>query len=285
MMRQRLTYIILSILLAAFSANAQTKRALVIGLGEQIDASWGKINGDKDVPLVCNMLKEAGFTNIQTLINAQATKTAIVNALQQLAHKSLKGDIIYIHFSGHGQQMTDIDGDESDERDEAWIPYDAYREYCAQDRGEKHLSDDELYTHLEAISEKIGANGKILVVVDACHSGDSLRGDDDEVVRGVFDIFNIPATAAKHSQLPSQEPWILISACKSYQVNSEMKTPTVGKLTYGMIKVLGEKEINDNAQFKEALENFMNQNRGSYPQQPTITGGHINKYSITEILR
>lgn len=34
------------------SVCAQTKRALVIGIGVQQDPSWGKINGDKDVPLV-----------------------------------------------------------------------------------------------------------------------------------------------------------------------------------------------------------------------------------------
>lgn len=29
----------------------------------------------------------------------------------------------------------------------------------------------------------------MLVVIDACHSGDATRGSDDEVVRGVEDIF------------------------------------------------------------------------------------------------
>lgn len=36
--------------------QAQTRRALVIGLGEQEDKSWAKINGDKDVPYVKEML-------------------------------------------------------------------------------------------------------------------------------------------------------------------------------------------------------------------------------------
>lgn len=56
--------------------SAQTKRALVIGLGTQLDVSWGKINGDKDVPLVLSLLLDSGYKQdyIVTLVNSQATK-------------------------------------------------------------------------------------------------------------------------------------------------------------------------------------------------------------------
>ena len=50
---------ILSLMLS-LSATAQTKRALVIGLGQQEDKEWNKINGDKDVPYVLGYLKKAG---------------------------------------------------------------------------------------------------------------------------------------------------------------------------------------------------------------------------------
>ena len=41
--------------------RAQTRRALVIGIGQQEDKDWGKINGDKDVPFVEEMLGNADF--------------------------------------------------------------------------------------------------------------------------------------------------------------------------------------------------------------------------------
>ena len=66
--------------------NAQTKRALVIGLGEQQDKAWNKINGDKDVPLVQGMLKNAGFKSVTTLVNRQATKTGIIGAFRKWRH-------------------------------------------------------------------------------------------------------------------------------------------------------------------------------------------------------
>lgn len=41
-----ITYLLL---LLSLSVTAQTKRALIIGLGEQQDKAWNKIKGDKDV--------------------------------------------------------------------------------------------------------------------------------------------------------------------------------------------------------------------------------------------
>lgn len=223
----------LSILLTCFlPSEAKTRRAVVIGLGEQLDKSWGKINGDKDVPLVVSMLKSNGFSDIATLTNSKATKTGIVNALNSLISRSQKGDIIYIQFSGHGQMMTDMNGDEKDGLDEAWIPYDAYLKYCAKDRGEKHLSDDEIARYLTRLRSKIGNEGVIAVVVDACHSGDSTRDlceNDSVVVRGVDVDFVIPGKRTR-SSVRSSESWLTLSACQDFQLNQEYNG--VGKLTH-----------------------------------------------------
>ena len=139
--------------------------------------------------------------------------------------------------------MTDVHNDEADGLDECWIPYDACRKASATYHGEKYLTDDELNVYLNAIRNKIGAKGKLLVVIDACHSGDGTRGEDDEIVRGVEDTLvvdnqnarslyetfeaiksffvgdngkeNVINTKAK----PLAERWITISACRSDQVN------------------------------------------------------------------
>lgn len=70
----RIRIITYLLLLLSLSVTAQTKRALVIGLGEQQDKAWNKINGDKDVPLVQGMLKNAGFKSVTQLFIKIAKK-------------------------------------------------------------------------------------------------------------------------------------------------------------------------------------------------------------------
>ena len=262
-------------------APAQTKRALVIGIGEQKDPTWQKINGDKDVPYVLELLNNAGYGQVITLINDEATKDGIVSAFQKLAQSCQKDDMVYVHFSGHGQQMSDVDGDETDDGlDECWIPYDAYRRPCDEDRGEKHLIDDEVNMLLTNVRDKIGSRGKMLVVVDACHSGDATRGDS-ETVRGVQDVFESENQVRLVN--PYEERWITLSACASDQVNAEMKKPAVGKLTYAIYVNVNKGKALNNDEFYSSLRVFMKLNSASRPQRPEMTG-ETEKYGIADFL-
>ena len=273
---RNLTIVILGILLhlSAVSASAVTHRALVFGLGRQEDPSWGKINGDKDIYYVVRMLQDMGYTDIRTLRNEQATKQGMVQAFLNLAARCNSGDIVYIHYSGHGQLMTDIDGDESykwnnshSQWDESWIPYDAYMVYGPKDKGEKHFCDDEIAKYLTVIRLRIGSRGKLTVVVDACHSGDATCGDADECVRG-----NIPRQTGMKPRKPLQERWQTISACKPYQLCSEMKGRQVGKLTYALYSMDKDIISKSNHELEQYLTSFMEQNSGRLPQTPMVRG-------------
>ena len=303
-------YYTLLLLSVSPSLQAQTRRALVIGIGQQEDKAWGKINGDKDVAYVAEMLKGAMYKeeNITRLVNRQATKVGIIGAFKRMVASCRQGDMVYIHYSGHGQQMTDVHNDERDGLDECWIPYDACRKVSATYHGEKHLTDDELNVYLNAIRNKIGAKGKLLVVIDACHSGDGTRGEDDEIVRGVEDTLKVDSLNARGlyetfeaiksffmgdngkekiinaKAKPLAERWITISACRSDQVNVEMKSPAVGKLTYALWKELKNSDKVNNDEFMRRIRKFVNRNTCSRPQQPEMTGEDSNKYNITDIL-
>lgn len=290
-------FLIFLLVLSASMLTAQTRRALVIGIGQQEDKAWKKINGDEDVAYAEEMLRNAQFEtiHIKKLTNRQATKAAIVDAFEKLAEQSNQGDVVYVHFSGHGQQMRDVHNDETDGLDECWIPYDAYQKPCEKDRGEKHLTDDEVNYYLNAIRDKVGDTGKILVVIDACHSGDGTRGSEDEVVRGVEDVFEAIKSYIWGSSKDKEkvvnpdakqnnERWITISACESDQVNIEMKSPAVGKLTYALYKKVKENANGDNDDFIRQLRMFVNQNTGSRPQRPVMTG-ETRRYRITDIIR
>ena len=276
------------LLLAVVLPISATKRALLIGIGVQQDDSWGKINGDRDIAYLTEILKKSGYAEIDSLKNEQATKKGIVNSLIYLAKQSQPGDVVFISFSGHGQQMTDINGDESDvdELDETWIPYDAKLKYSDDYRGENHLVDDELNGYLKSIYESIGEEGKMLVLVDACHAGGSTRGSSTsanttEIVRGVSDVFMLPMLPDDRIKSERSEtlqmPWLTLSACLSYQKNFEMASPKVGRLTYTLYSLF-EKGIS----FEE-IYHFMNVSRSQsrLKQYPQLEGDTL-KYNLKD---
>lgn len=216
------------ILFLSLVAQAQNKLALVVGIGTYPQESgWCTIHGDNDIPIVMEMLEQNGFEkdNILTLKNEKATKQAVMQALGGLIQKANEGDVVYIHFSGHGQQVTDLDGDEPDGYDEAWIPYDACQKYNPNSYvGQNHIIDDELFDILTALRAKVGDKGKIVVVSDACHSGTGSRGDEDiDVVRGVQDKFELPAERNIGGTNRETTAWLFVSACKAYQNNFEYR--------------------------------------------------------------
>lgn len=270
---------IIIIFLIATSTVAKTKRALVIGLGQQQDSCWTKINGDADVRYVKIMLTKNGYSHIKTLVNSEATKANIVSAFKQLTRQCKPGDMVYVHFSGHGQQVRDMDGDERDHLDESWIPYDAYAKYCKEDKGEKHLIDDEVNELLSGVKRKIGENGKMLVVVDACHSGGSSRGyDEDELVtRGAKDAYSVFVIPGKKHFSGNQhdEQWLTLSACQENQLCQEMKAPKVGILTFALYN--GHTDI-------ETIRSFVEENRKNRSQTPELTG-ETSKYNISDFFK
>lgn len=270
--------IIVICLFSCLSAWGVTRHGLVIGLGEYKDKTWSKIHGDRDVPIVKDMLKKCGYTDVITLINSTATKAGITDAFHNLLNKCHKGDMVYIHFSGHGQQITDVNGDEDDGWDEAWIPYDAMFAYSNSYKGEKHLIDDEIALWMTKIKNRIGPSGNLLVVVDACHSGDSSRENlrDKEVyIRGAEKDFIIPLKAKPTKTVKPKENWLTLTACRDYQVNCEVKTSSGG--FYGMLSYalcIGYSNISrkNNAQATSQLQVFVNKFRHSLPQDITLTG-------------
>lgn len=278
-----------SLLLFNCTLPAQEKRALVIGIGEYRDSSWGDICGDEDLYYVEEMLDQYGFTHRVVLENSQATKSAISNGFADLERQCAEGDVIYIHFSGHGQQMTDVDGDEDDGWDESWVPYDGYYQYCPEDRGQNHMSDDEINSWLHRIRRKIGDSGKIMVVVDACHSGGSSRSMAEvyakDAVRGASTRFIIPGIQKKYSSSLRKEEWIILTACKSFQNNYEVREPRVGKLTYCLYLLRSRLTRFSNEELLEAISRNMSELPemiSPLPQSPTLADGGVD-YAIRDI--
>jgi Caspase domain. len=244
-------------LTAAISAFGQTNRALIVAIDKYPQGSgWAEIHATNDISLVKPMLLAGGFKDkdIAVLVGERATKSQILQALMRLTESVRSGDHIYIHFSCHGQQMADDDGDEPDGLDEAIIPYDARRRFeKGVYEGENHLRDDELKVYLDAVRSKVGVAGNVVMVVDACHSGTADRDTDEDVyVRGTAYVFappgyipsNINSDNAVYEMKTEQNmsPLTVIAACLPDQLNYEYREPYekkyYGSLTYALCRVL-----------------------------------------------
>lgn len=169
--------ILLSMLMLHAAAQTPEKYAVIVAVSNYAPATgWNMLNSENDIPLIREALKRQGFkeANIRIIRDKEATKQGILLAMQQqFITKAKAGDICVFHFSGHGQQVIDNNGDEADGYDEALVTYDSPMEY--EGGVEKHLRDDEFGFKLEEVRKHLGSNGNLLVVIDACHSGTSTR--------------------------------------------------------------------------------------------------------------
>ena len=103
-----------SLLTICSPTQAMTKRALLVGIsnyGQSGANSWNDIHGANDVELISKTLKKQDF-KIITITNKNATARRIRKELKSLSNSCRKGDVVYIHFSCHGQPFEDLDGDE-----------------------------------------------------------------------------------------------------------------------------------------------------------------------------
>jgi metacaspase-1 len=138
------------------------KNALCIGIndypGTDMDLG-GCVNDAEDWAAV---LAARGFS-IQKLIDAQATKAAMVEAISGLVKGAAAGDSVVVTYSGHGTYAPDDDGDEADGLDEGLCPHDIMQGNV--------LIDDEIH---QLFAER-AAGVRVLLISDSCHSGTVIR--------------------------------------------------------------------------------------------------------------
>lgn len=178
-------FVILSVLCLSWPlASMAKKRASLIGISHYPQTTrnnpctWTNIHGSNDVRLLRGTLQKQGF-RITTLTNAQATASHIRRALKRLCQQAAKGDMVVIHFSGHGQPFEDLSGDEADGWDEAIVPYDAKKCYSRTYTGRCHIIDDELERYINSLRTTVGPRGFVYVVLDACHMGGASRDESE----------------------------------------------------------------------------------------------------------
>lgn len=235
-----------------------TRKAVLVGVNDYAPVGSGgpDLSGCvNDAADMATTLKICGFSpsNIRILTNRNATKANILKYLEWLLIKAKPGDSLVFYYSGHGTQVTNINGDiEIDGLDEAIVPHD----YPSAG----FISDDVLK---DVINANLKENVNLEVFLDCCHSGsgtrefsftgekpteqarflppmledsfyfihqrelDSKEGEEMTVTRAF-----VPVVESKHT---------LWAACKANQVSMEGVMPDGkqhGYFTYNLCKIL-----------------------------------------------
>lgn len=174
------------------------RSALCVGINEFKTlpmSSWlsGCVNDAHDVAAA---LKKLGFTSRTTtvLTDSDATKKAVMGALETMVGKARAGDHLVISFSSHGTQVPNHrdDDEEPDGLDEAFACYDIRREGDQWDTATV-IVDDELRDLFARIPEGV----LVEVLLDTCHSGTGLKNLEDlqlDLLRGRRPRFLPPPT-------------------------------------------------------------------------------------------
>lgn len=140
-------------------------RSLHVGidfLNTQTYAGWngqlfGCVNDSERMQVIA---MEQGYTT-RALHNRDATREAVIAAVEEDAGKLAEGDHYLLTFACHGGRITDFNQDEDDGHDEALCLFDYM------------IADDEIFRLLSRFKPGV----RVLAVIDSCNSGSIIRAN------------------------------------------------------------------------------------------------------------
>lgn len=216
----------------AFPGMVQASpHALLIGISDYPGTRFPRLQGPKnDIPLVRTLLvSRLGVPeqNITPLLDARATHTGIQKAFASLAERVQPGDLVYIHFSGHGSYTDDLNGDEElGKQDQTWVPYGASAGKLPG-IDDYDILDDQLHEWLIPLYQK---TPHVVFVADSCHSATVSRGVVTGVRAAPVDQRPHPLGKQEFKSMPDP-PGVRIGAARD--VESAIETQIGGK-SYGV---------------------------------------------------
>jgi hypothetical protein len=266
-----------------------TKKAVLIGVN-RYRIPGADLRGC--VPDVKNMSKliqrKYGFEegDISVLTDFDATKKAIEDAITGLIRGGQRGDVLLLHYSGHGSNVPDDNGDEADNRDEILCPTDL--------DWYDPLRDD----WLRSVFDGLGDGVSLTMISDSCHSGTITRAieppDAPLIERYLPSPWDLAAVESGRSlsgttrgtlhRAPESErkardivpvdiPEVLISGCRADQTSADaaISGGFAGALTYNLVEALTEAE--KPLSYRELHDQTCAKlKRGRYEQIPQLEG-------------
>ncbi|CAI4219307.1 unnamed protein product [Parascedosporium putredinis] len=103
------------------------------------------------------------LTDDQSDPRSVPTRQNILRAMAWLVNGAEPNDSLFFHFSGHGGQTRDLDGDEDDGYDEVIYPVDY--------KSAGHIVDDQIH---DILVKPLRPGVRLTAIFDSCHSGSAM---------------------------------------------------------------------------------------------------------------
>jgi hypothetical protein len=268
------------------------KRALLIGINRyRMDGAdlRGCVNDVKNMQAVLTRYYGFGRRDIKVLTDFGATTAAMKAGVQALVRGARKGDVLLLHYSGHGANVPDKNGDEADRRDEILCPADL--------DWKKPLLDD----WLRRTFDRLPAGVSLSVIMDCCHSGTNTRvllpPDAPVIPRYLPNPWDMMAVESgrklrgkvvgrlrassparrKRDVVDTDIPEMLVTGCRDTQTSADayIGGSYNGALTYSLVRSI--KESNGRLTYRQLHDGTMKRLRqGRFDQVPQLESRRRN---------
>jgi len=255
-----------------------SKFAVLIGINKYDPSLNADLNGCvNDVENMYKLLTETyGFPhdNVRLLTDYRATSDMMIERINWLLEHNVPGDELVLHYSGHGSQVRDRDGDElNDYMDEILCPTD--------------LDWDDPFTD-DKVSWLFAnkADGVFLTFIcDSCHSGSMTRTgtafsgpeekpDKPRYIQPPLDIKSREGAKELDVQKVGYGSLnhVLISGCRDDQTSADayIDGKWQGAMTASLIQAIKNNPYRDWSKIHAGVISILNTN--SYTQRPQLSG-------------
>ncbi|TFK33161.1 caspase domain-containing protein [Crucibulum laeve] len=188
------------------------------------------------------------------------TRQNIIDAMKWLVRSARTNDSLFFHYSGHGGQTPDKDGDEVDGWDEVIYPMDFKK------RG--HIIDDEMH---DIMVKSLPKGCRLTALFDSCHSGTVLDLPYIYSSSGRLKGSHVSSAARARNATPADV--ISWSGCKDGQTSADTFAGgvAVGAMSYAFITALTRKPVQT---YQELLRSIRLILHPRYSQKPQLGSSH-----------
>jgi hypothetical protein len=243
------------------------KKALCIGINYigspyELNGCFNDVNNIKS-----KLMSNYGFNETDILVltddpttsKIKPTKTNMLNEIKNLLVNAKSNDLLFLSFSGHGSQTTDLNRDEKDGLDEMILSADL-----------QSITDDSLNSLIRTSIPASSTNVSLLVLFDSCHSGTML-----DLKYQYLDTLNNNNLTLNEKNEDTTCNVVMISGCldKQTSMDAYINKKSQGAMTWSFLESLNTKPTITWKELIQSMRSLLSESK--YEQIPQLSSGKL----------